>query len=382
MSFFDPFLSNRDGRRDGLGAPLDPDEDPSSLPSSSVTSAPPSSSPASIPAAEAGDAVSCSSFSGEDRGESSLEESAPPFDLQAFHRHVRDADSFEESSQAAARAGAESFAGLDESRENTCPSNLSPLPHLPSFGGDLDEERTRESRKGEARTRKPQTHSQEDEGRTGERRLTAPSALDSETIHLASASQSDAPWLDVPGPSWEALDQEARREPFRFIDFEAVPCSPVTELPYLSSLCPNAQQEVAKNMRPDLLRPADTLQLPLYQAELLMGRGKMKIKFPSFYEIAIIDALIKDPLTVDLAAHCLFYFDLGLHLCSLLPPYEWPVQHLQETLRNARHRRRVHIITHHKVLEKQFIGRLTFPEVCILKELQKGQAGPRGPFGG
>ncbi|KFH01592.1 putative GINS complex subunit Psf3 [Toxoplasma gondii MAS] len=378
MAFFDPFLSNRDGRRDSnLGAPLDPDEEPASLPSASAaTSSSPSSCPVSLPAADAGDASHSSSFS-EDRGESSLEDSAPAFDLKAFHRHVRDADSFDESSQAAAHAPS-----LDESRENTCPSNLASIPHLPSFGGDLDEDRAADSRKGEARARKPPPRSQEGDELRSERRSATPSAFASEAPSQGSLSQADASWLDVPGPSWEALDQEARREPFRFIDFEVVPCTPVTELPYLSSLCPNAQQEVAKKMRPDVLRPADSLQLPLYQAELLMGRGKMKIKFPSFYEIAIIDALIKDPLTVDLAAHCLFYFDLGLHLCSLLPPYEWPVQHLQETLRNARHRRRVHIITHHKVLEKQFIGRLTFPEVCILKELQKDQAGPRGPFGG
>ncbi|PFH33439.1 putative GINS complex subunit Psf3 [Besnoitia besnoiti] len=376
MAFFDPFLDKRTRTREGgLGAPLDTDEDPAADPCLPAQS-PPSGLPSEEPAAE-GDAPDAFAFSGSAgyTGESSLEESAPAFDLKAFHRHVREDDSLHSSAGAAARGAGESEDGsfLPE-------SPAEPFSHL-------EQRRTPAPRtrgEGLRHTRDPLAPQDDDRSDDDGNIFAASSSTGLSDAHPPpeSASQTDAPWTDVPGPSWEALDQEARKEPFSFIDFEPVPCSPVTNLPYLSSLCPNAQQEVAKKMRPDVLRPSDTLQLPLYQAELLMSRGKMKIKFPSFYEFAIIDALVKDPLTVDLAAHCLFYFDLGLYLCSLLPPYDWPVQHLRETLRSARHRRRVHIITHHRVLEKQFVGRLTFPEICVLKEMQKEQAGPRGPFSG
>lgn len=47
-----------------------------------------------------------------------------------------------------------------------------------------------------------------------------------------------------------------------------------------------------------------------------------------------------------------------------LPAYEWPVQHLQEILRNAWHRRRIHIITNSIALSKDFVDGLTFSEVC------------------
>lgn len=65
------------------------------------------------------------------------------------------------------------------------------------------------------------------------------------------------------------------------------------------------------------VRPSDLLQLPLYQAELLLNHGKAKVKFPPFYEPGIIGSLTIDPLAVNLATHSLFYFELGLYLCKM-----------------------------------------------------------------
>lgn len=67
---------------------------------------------------------------------------------------------------------------------------------------------------------------------------------------------------------------------------------------------------------PQLL-PSDSLQLLFFQARSLMQAGKVRISFPSFYGPAIVDALVKDPMGVDVAQHSHFYFELGEELCRL-----------------------------------------------------------------
>ncbi|PHJ16176.1 gins complex subunit psf3 [Cystoisospora suis] len=353
MSFFDPFLRDGDSpTRDAASGPAALTmRSPNELSSSSASS----SGLKEKEAANSGD---------------SLDESlSDQFDLKAFHLHRRDRGSF----GTAPRTEEDHTASDHENTESLGPGDSGSVSAA-QFGARYPRQ--------EGVSRGERMHAprlEEDDG--GILASTASSSGKNETQHSGEGEVGPCPNTGVAGPSREALEQEARREPFRFIDFEVVPCSPVEDLPRLAFLCPSAEAEVQNKMRPDLLRPSDSLQLPLYQAELLLNHGKAKVKFPSFYEPGIIGSLTIDPLAVNLASHSLFYFELGLYLCKMLPAYEWPVQHLQEILRNAWHRRRIHIITNYIALKKDFVDGLTFSENCTLNELREGETGPCGPFG-
>lgn len=181
------------------------------------------------------------------------------------------------------------------------------------------------------------------------------------------------------GPWFRELEAQALAEDFLYIDHELVPCAPLTELHGLSFLCANAKEEFAKKLRPDVLLPSDSLQLLLFQARSLLHAGKVKILFPSFFGPAVIDALIKDPIGVDLSRHSNFYFELGEELCKLLPEHEWPHPDLRSILRRARQQRHVKLATQSVPFDRKTIKRLTFQERDTVHAIQSNKPF-MGPF--
>ncbi|OEH73618.1 ribosomal protein rpl24e [Cyclospora cayetanensis] len=116
------------------------------------------------------------------------------------------------------------------------------------------------------------------------------------------------------------------------------------------------------------LLPSDNLQLLLFQARSLLSAGKIRLSFPPSYGPAIVDALLKDPLGVDLARHSLFYFELGEELCKLLPEHEWPYPNLLSILRSARRQRHLRLATQSGDFNRKLIRRLTFEERDMLQK--------------
>ncbi|KAL8443504.1 hypothetical protein Emag_005895 [Eimeria magna] len=114
-----------------------------------------------------------------------------------------------------------------------------------------------------------------------------------------------------------ALEPRAQAEDFLFIDYQVVPCTPLTELRGLCFLSSNASDQLKSGLREDVLVPSDTVELCLFQAKSLMHAGKMKLKFPDFFGAAITDGLIKDPLGIDVSRFSGFFFELGEELCRL-----------------------------------------------------------------
>ncbi|XP_026190860.1 uncharacterized protein LOC34623828 [Cyclospora cayetanensis] len=193
-------------------------------------------------------------------------------------------------------------------------------------------------------------------------------------------NSQEEPLFPASQGSWfRTLEAKALAEDFLHIDHELVPCSPLMELKGLSFLSATAKEEFKKKLRLDVLLPSDNLQLLLFQARSLLSAGKIRLSFPPSYGPAIVDALLKDPLGVDLARHSLFYFELGEELCKLLPEHEWPYPNLLSILRSARRQRHLRLATQSGDFNRKLIRRLTFEERDTVNAIQNSKPF-MGPF--
>ncbi|KAL8274928.1 hypothetical protein Esti_001128 [Eimeria stiedai] len=174
-------------------------------------------------------------------------------------------------------------------------------------------------------------------------------------VEQGAPSSSQGPWI-------AALEPRAQAEDFLFIDYQVVPCTPLTELRGLCFLSPNANDQLKSGLREDVLVPSDTVDLCLFQARSLMHAGKVKIRFPAFFGAAITSGLIRDPLGIDVSRFSEFYFELGEELCRLLPEDEWPCSDILNILRSARQSRRVLLLTSSVPFDRKLMRRLTFEE--------------------
>lgn len=198
--------------------------------------------------------------------------------------------------------------------------------------------------------------------------------------HQPSTTQDEEAGLPTTqGPWFKAIEAAALAEDFLHIDHEIVPCSPLTELRGLCFLSSSAKEELAKNLRPDVLLPSDNLQLFLFRGRSLMAAGKVRLGFPSYFGAAMTDALVKDPLGVDVARHSHFFFELGEALCKLIPEHEWPHPNLLQILQSARRQRRCLLATESVAFDKALLNRLTFEEKETVQAIQNHRPF-MGPF--